>query len=59
MNVQSLTLELNDWIKNWFTFNVMVIVIVIDVVDVIAINWQKKSFTYRGNVIEGTNGISH
>ena len=46
MHVQSCTLQLDDWIKNWFTFNVMVIVIVIDVVDVIAGNWQKKSFTY-------------
>ena len=43
MNVQCYTLQLVDGIKKWFTFNVMVIVIVIDVVDVIVINWQKKS----------------
>ena len=46
MYMQSCTLQLDDWIKNWFTFYVMVIVIVNDVVDVIASNWQKKSFTY-------------
>ena len=46
MHMQSCTLQLDDWIKNWFTFNVMVIVIVIDVVDFIASNWQKKSLNY-------------
>lgn len=46
MYMQSCTLQLDDRIKNWFTYNFMVIVIVNDVVDVIASNWQKKSFTY-------------
>ena len=62
-HVQSCTLQLDDWIKTLFTFNVMLIVIVIDVVVVIAINWQKKSLTYRGSRVNqccwGHDGISH